>query len=255
MTPGPRPRSSLPAPSGPSGPAGEPAGAWPAGRDARLALFDLDHTLLSGDSDVLWCDFLMDAGVLERAAFQPRNDEMARHYRDGSVTAQDFCAFYVSTLAGRTLEEWMPWCRRFMAEVVAPRIPASARELVESHRQRGDRLVMTTATNRVLTALTAQHLGIADLLATEVEVVDGCCTGRPAGVLNMREGKVARLAAWLAEQGLAGAEALADATFYSDSSHDLPLLQAVGRPIAVDPDERLRAHATTAGWRVIELRR
>ena len=219
-----------------------------------LALFDLDHTLLTGDSDVLWCEFLMDSGVLDRAAFQPRNDDMARRYADGSVSAQDFCEFYVSTLAGRTLAEWRPWCERFLDQVVAPRIPASARALVESHRARGDRLVMTTATNRVLTELTAQHLTIDDLLATEVEIADGRCTGRTSGMLNMREGKVARLGSWLGEQALP-ASALADATFYSDSANDLPLLQAVGRPVVVDPDARLRQHAVAAGWPVMELPR
>jgi len=220
----------------------------------RLALFDLDHTLLSGDSDVLWCEFLMGHGLLDRAAFEPRNADMARRYGDGSVSAAEFCDFYVSTLAGRTLAEWRPWCERFLKEVIAPRIPASARALVESHRGRGDRLVITTATNRVLTELTAQHLNIDDLLATEVEVVDGRCSGRTRGVLNMREGKVACLQAWLAGQQLP-AWLLGAAVFYSDSANDLPLLRAVGEPVAVDPDIRLRAQASAAGWRVVELQR
>ena len=220
----------------------------------QLALFDLDHTLLTGDSDVLWCDFLMDEGVLDRAAFKARNDDMANRYGEGRVSAQEFCEFYVSTLAGRSLAEWRPWCERLLNEIVAPRIPASARALVESHRALGHRLVMTTATNRVLTELTAAHLGIADLLATEVEVVGGVCTGRTRGVLNMRDGKVTRSRAWLIEQGLP-VEALTDATFYSDSSNDLALLQAVGRPVVVDPDARLRAHARAAGWPLMELPR
>jgi HAD superfamily hydrolase (TIGR01490 family) len=218
----------------------------------RLALFDLDHTLLSGDSDELWCEFLMDEGLLDRAEFAPRNAEMARRYADARVTAQEFCEFYVSTLAGRTLAEWRPLCERFLHEVVAPRIPPSAHALVDEHRARGDRLVLTTATNRVLTELTAQHLRIGDLIATEVEVVDGRCTGRTLGTLNMREGKVERLRAWLGEQGLPGA-LLGDAVFHSDSSNDLALLGAVAEPVVVDPDARLRQHALVAGWRVLEL--
>ncbi len=220
----------------------------------RLALFDLDHTLLSGDSDVLWCEFLMDKGILDRAEFAPRNAEMARRYGEGSVSAAEFCEFYVSTMAGRSLADWRPWCERFLVDVIAPRIPASARALVETHRARGERVVMTTATNRVLTELTARHLGIDDLLATEVELIDGVCSGRTAGVLNMRDGKVTRLHAWLADRQLP-ADALGRATFYSDSSNDLPLLQAVARPVAVDPDARLRAHALAAGWSVLELAR
>jgi HAD superfamily hydrolase (TIGR01490 family) len=221
---------------------------------ARLALFDLDHTLLSGDSDVLWCEFLIDEGLLERAEFAPRNAEMARRYADASVSAEAFCEFYIGSLAGRTPAEWRPLCERFVAELVVPRIPPAAHALVEMHRERGDRLVLTTATNRLLTEPTARHLRIADLIATEVALDAGRCSGRSAGTLNMREGKLLRLQAWLAEQGLASAR-LADAVFYSDSSNDLPLLSAVGEPVAVDPDARLRAHAGARGWRVIELAR
>ena len=224
----------------------------------RLALFDLDHTLLSGDSDVLWCEFLMDAGLLERAEFEPRNREMTRRYGEGSVGAQEFCDFYVATLSGRSLAEWRPWCERFVAEVVVARIPAAAEALVEAHRACGDRLVLTTATNRVLTEPTARHLRIDDLLATEV-AFDGVgeaarCSGRTLGVPNMREGKLTRMRAWLQAQGLPAA-ALGRAVFYSDSVNDLPLLQAVGEPVAVDPDARLRAHALAAHWRVIDLPR
>jgi len=220
----------------------------------RLALFDLDHTLLSGDSDVLWCEFLMDQGMLDRAEFTPRNAEMARRYAEASVSAQAFCEFYVSTLAGRSLAEWRPWCDRFLAEVIAPRIPPAAHALVESHRDRGDRLVLTTATNRVLTELTARHLRIDHLLATEVELADGRCTGRTAGVLNMREGKVERLLAWLAEQQLSPS-LMREAVFYSDSANDLPLLLAVAEPTAVDPDPALGRHAVKAGWPVLRLSR
>ena len=220
----------------------------------RLALFDLDHTLLSGDSDVLWCDHLIAEGWLDRAEFELRNADMARRYRDAAVSAQEFCDFYVSTLAGRTPAEWRPVCERFLNQVVAPLIPSSAHALVASHRERSDRLVLTTATNRVITELTAQHLGIADLIATEVELDDGRCTGKASSTLNMREGKVARLRAWLHEQGLA--QSLLDAAvFYSDSSNDLPLLRAVAEPVVVDPDARLRQHALAAGWRVLELKR
>ncbi len=220
----------------------------------RLALFDLDHTLLSGDSDELWCEFLMDEGLLDRAEFGPLNADMARRYHAAGVSALEFCEFYAATLAGRTLAEWRPICRRFLDQVVASRIPVSAHALVDSHRARGHRLVLTTATNRVLSELTAQHLQIDDLIATEVEVVGGICTGRTAGVLNMREGKVVRLRAWLAAQRLPAA-LLHEAVCYSDSSNDLPLLQTVAEPVVVDPDASLRRHAQEAGWSILELAR
>jgi HAD superfamily hydrolase (TIGR01490 family) len=220
----------------------------------RLALFDLDHTLLSGDSDVLWCEFLMNEKLLDRGEFELQNAQMARRYREAVVSAQEFCDFYVGTLAGGTLGQWRPVCERFLRDIVAPRIPASARELVEWHRTRGHRLVLTTATNRVLTELTAQHLQIDDLIATEVQLLDGRCTGKTTGTLNMREGKVERLRMWLRDKGYPP-ETLKDATFYSDSSNDLPLLRAVGEPVAVDPDPHLREQALAFGWAIRELAR
>jgi len=236
------------------GPAWERPGARPAASDSRLALFDLDHTLLSGDSDVLWCEYLMQLGLLDRAAFAPRNADMALRYADHSVTVQEFCDFYASTLAGRSIAEWRPVCERFLRDVVAPLIPSAAHALVESHRQQGHRLVLTTATNRVLCELTAQHLGIAALLATEVETSDGVCTGRTLGTPNMREGKLTRLRAWLREMHLP-ASLIDGAVFYSDSANDLPLLRAVGEPVVVDPDARLQAVARSLRWRELSLDR
>lgn len=220
----------------------------------RLALFDLDHTLLSGDSDVLWCEFLMDQGLLPRADFEVRNADMARRYQQGTVTPQEFCNFYVGTLAGRSPVEWHPWRERFLSGVVVPRIPASALELVERHRRMDDILVLTTATNRFITELTARYLGMPHLIATEAQLVSGQFTGRTDAVLNMREGKVLRMHEWLAAQGLAQSM-LDDAHFYSDSANDLPLLRAVGHAVAVDPDAILLRAATEAGWPVIQLTR
>lgn len=223
-----------------------------------LALFDLDHTLLSGDSDVLWCRFLVDAGVLP-AEHLARNAEMEAAYRAGSVSAEAFSAFYAGTLAGRTAAQWAPWLDRFLAEQVWPRMPAAALALVQSHRVQGHTLVLTTATNRLITDRTAAALGIGHLIATEVGCApDGRCTGRPVGTLNMREGKLTRLHAWLAAQGLDAAARqarLAQAHFYSDSINDRPLLAAVGHPVAVDPDERLQAEAQRQGWPVLRLDR
>ena len=218
----------------------------------KLALFDLDHTLLDGDSDVLWCDFLVERGVLDRATFSARNAAMARDYQAGTVGVQAFCDFYGSTLAGRTAAQWEPLRGGFLRDVVAPRIGAAARALVRRHQEEGALVVLTTATNRFITELTAQELGIAHLIATDCEVAaDGRFSGRTQGTLNMREGKVLRLHGWLAARG----QALADfeSWAYSDSSNDLPLLGAVQHAVAVHPDAHLAAEAARCGWPVLRL--
>jgi HAD superfamily hydrolase (TIGR01490 family) len=162
----------------------------------KLALFDLDHTLLSGDSDVLWCSFLVKQGVLDRSLLE-RNADMEARYTAGTVTPTDFCTFYAATLAGHDAAYWLPWRERFLLEVVRPLICADARALLQRHRDAGDTLVLTTATNRVVTAFTATDLGIEHLLATEVEERDGVYTGRLRGKPNMRRGKVDRLQQWM----------------------------------------------------------
>lgn len=220
----------------------------------KLAVFDLDHTLLSGDSDALWCEFLLARGLLDRAKFAERNAQVDQGYRAGSITTLEFSEFYLSTLAGRSRDQLGALRDAFMSECIVPRIPASARELVESQRRDSALLVMSTATNRYLTELTAVELGLEHLIATEPEEVDGVFSGRSRGVLNMREGKVMRLREWLAQRSLPS-ELLPQASFYSDSMNDLPLLQAVREPIVVDPDARLLAHAQAQGWKVLRLAR
>ena len=223
-----------------------------APRLQRLAIFDLDHTLLRGDSDVLWCEFLMDEGLLDRASFEPRNLQMDRDYRAGTVSTHDFCRFYVGTLAGRSAADWQPLRERFWRERVQPCLYPGAAALLQQHRERGDALLMSTATNRFITELTAAGLGFDQLLATECEVdAQGRFTGGTTGTLNMRAGKVDRLKAWLAERG----QVLADVhtLFYSDSMNDLPLLEQVNEPVVTNADDRLLALATQRGWRRLNL--
>jgi HAD superfamily hydrolase (TIGR01490 family) len=218
----------------------------------RLTLFDLDHTLLDGDSDVLWCEFLIDLGLLERAEFAARNADMEARYKAGTVGMAEFANFYIGTLAGRSPEIWEPMRLRFLREIVIPRIPAAARKLVQDHLVAGDLVVMTTATNRFITELTARHFEVEHLLATECELRDGVFTGHSEGTLNMREGKVLRLRAWLEARGLDIDQM--QSTAYSDSINDLPLLQSVELPVVVDPDAKMRAIAEQHGWRVVSLR-
>ena len=222
---------------------------------SALALFDLDNTLLTGDSEVLWVEYLLAQGLLD-SALAARNAEMDRRYRAGDAAPAEFCEFFASTFAGRTPTDWAPVRAAFMADVILPRIPAAARELVAQHRRRGDLLVLTTATSQFLVEPTAQALGFAHLIATELaQHDDGRFAGRTRGTLNMREGKVARLHEWLVARGEAPDAALAGAFFYSDSINDLPLLLAVGQPVAVDPDPRLALQAQARQWPVLRLAR
>lgn len=222
-------------------------------RPILLTLFDLDHTLLDGDSDVLWCEFLMQRGELDRTTFEPLNRRMEREYRTGTVSPQAFCEFYVGTLAGRSRERSETLRREFLDQMIAPRIGAAAHALVARHRSAGELVVLTTATNRFITELTAAHLGLPHLIATECETdSEGRFTGRIAGTLNMREGKVSRLHQWLAMQGIEPQEC--ETTFYTDSINDLPLLLTVRKPMVVNPDLRLAAEAAERGWSVLNLR-
>jgi len=222
--------------------------------NTRLAIFDLDNTLLTGDSDVLWCDFLIERGRLDADTFAAANADMEHRYQAGTATAQEFCAFYVSLLKGIAHRDGEVLRRQFFNEWIRPRITDDARAMVEKHRAMGEVLILTTATNRFITELTARDLGIEHLIAIETEVVDDVFTGKTIGVLNMREGKVTRMVQWLEAQGWAES-LIKEATFYSDSINDLPLLSAVANPVAVDPDSKLAHEARVRGWPTVKLRR
>lgn len=219
----------------------------------HLALFDLDGTLLSGDSEALWCAFLIDQGLLD-PGFGAKSDEVSRQYVAGTVNPKAFCDFYASTVEGRRVADLQPIRERFLQQVIRPRIPDDSRRLLQQHRDAGHTLVLTTATNRVVSELTAHDLGVDHYLCTELEQVDGQFSGRTAGALNMRAGKVERLRRWLAETGQPDA-LLKEAHFYTDSINDLALLSVVRQPTVVDPDARLESAALRKGWNILRLRR
>lgn len=220
----------------------------------KLALFDLDNTLLTGDTDALWCEFLIERGLVDARTFASQSREMERRYRAGVATAEEFCGFYVSTLGGKSPRQWAESRDEFFRQWILPRIPDAARAMVDAHRARDEMLVLTTATNKFLTELTAREFGIENLLATEMEQTDEVFTGKTTGVLNMRHGKVKRLLEFLKTRDLS-AVLLHDATFYSDSINDLALLEAVMFPVAVDPDDKLLAEALARGWKIMKLDR
>ncbi len=216
----------------------------------RLALFDLDNTLLGGDSDHAWGDYLCERGILDGDAYKSRNDAFYQVYLAGRLNITDYLNFSLEILGRTEMAQLEQWHREFMRDCVEPIILAKGEALLAEHRAAGDKLVIITATNRFVTGPIAARLGVETLLATECEMADGRYTGRTTDVPCFREGKVTRLERWLAETGLS----LEGASFYSDSLNDLPLLERVTRPVAVDPDPKLRAEAERRGWPVISLR-
>lgn len=219
----------------------------------KLALFDLDNTLLAGDSDYEWGQFLVDRGVLDRDSYEAQNAAYFEQYKAGTLDIHEYLGFALRPLAEHSAEELARWHEDFMRTRIAPMISEPARALVRKHVARGDLCAIVTATNSFVTAPIARAFGIAHLIATEPESRDGRFTGRVMGTPCFREGKIARVDAWLAASGrpLSG---FAESTFYSDSHNDLPLLERVSRPVAVDPDPQLAAEAARRGWPVISLR-
>jgi HAD superfamily hydrolase (TIGR01490 family) len=219
----------------------------------KLVLFDLDNTLLAGDSDYEWGQFLVDLGVLERAEYEAQNREFYEQYVAGTLDIHEFLGFALRPLAQHSSAELARWHADFMRSRILPMIGAKARALVERHAAAGELCALVTATNSFVTGPIAREFGIAHLIATEPEAVDGRFTGRVAGTPCFREGKVLRVEQWLGRLGLSWA-ALAQSAFYSDSHNDLPLLERVTHPVAVDPDETLEAEARRRGWPVVSLR-
>jgi len=219
----------------------------------NLTLFDLDNTLLSCDSDYEWGQFLVDRGVLQREEYEAQNAAFYEQYKAGTLDIHEFLGFALRPLAEHAPAELERWHADFMATRIRPAISGPAKKLVRDHLAAGDLCAVITATNSFVTGPIAREFGIPHLVATEPERAAGRFTGRVAGVPCFREGKITRLDAWLAAQGRRLGEFPAS-TFYSDSHNDLPLLERVTRPVAVDPDEKLAAEAARRGWQVLSLR-
>jgi HAD superfamily hydrolase (TIGR01490 family) len=218
-----------------------------------IALFDLDHTLLTLDSDEAWVEFLIDERILDRGEYERANHDLVARYRAGQATSIEFSYFYMSTLAGRDPALLDAWHATYLERKIRPAISRAARELLAKHRSAGHLMVLTTATGRFIVAGIARELGFDNVIATEPEMKDGRYTGKVVGTPNMREGKVTRLEAWLAERGLR-LDGFSQSWFYSDSVNDLPLLMRVTHPVAVNADPSLAALAGAERWPQIELR-
>lgn len=215
-----------------------------------LAIFDLDNTLLAGDSDHAWGEFLVERGLVEAGWYKAQNDRFYADYCRGELDVIAYSEFVFAVLAREEVSTLNAWHRDFMAHKVRAMILPKGRELLVRHREAGHRLLIITATNRFITAPIAAELGVSDLLATEPEMRDGRYTGKVAGIPCFQHGKIERLQQWLQENN----ESAEGCWFYSDSRNDIPLLEFASQPVAVDPDEPLRAHAASNSWPVMSLR-
>lgn len=216
----------------------------------RLALFDLDNTLLAGDSDHAWGEFLCQRGIVDAETYRARNDAFYQDYLAGELDVLAYQNFCQELLGRSEIAQLQQWQAEFMRDHIEPIVLVKGEALVRQHHEAGDRVVIITATNRFITGPIAARLGVDTLLATECEMFDGRYTGRLTDVPCFQEGKVTRIERWLAESG----QSLEGAYFYSDSRNDLPLLERVSHPVAVDPDATLRQIAEQRGWDIISLR-
>ena len=214
-----------------------------------LALFDLDNTLLSDDSDYQWGQFLVAKGLVDGETHTQRNDEFYQKYQNGTLDIHEFCAFSFASLACRDMEELAELHKEFMQDYIEPKISKKSKALIAQHEAMGHTLMVITATNSFVTRPIVTAFGIDNLIAIEPKIENGRYTTEIEGVPSFKEGKVTRLEAWLAEND----ETLEDSYFYSDSHNDLPLLERVTYPIAVDPDTKLEAVAREREWDIISL--
>jgi HAD superfamily hydrolase (TIGR01490 family) len=222
--------------------------------DRGLALFDLDHTLIPIDSDVMWAEHLVKLGVVDSAWHSKRNDYFYEQYKQGTLDIDEFLTFQLAPLGAHSRSTLESWRTEFLQTQVMPNLLSAAKDLVAKHQAAGDLVAIVTATNEFITRPIADAFGVDHLIATLVETkTDGEFTGRHAGLPSFREGKIVRVAQWLAEQEDCLLQDFATSTFYSDSLNDLPLLAQVTHPVATNPDPTLLAHAQAQGWPVLRL--
>ncbi len=219
----------------------------------ELVLFDLDNTLLAGDSDFEWAQYLISRGVLDKEVYEARNQEFFDQYKAGTLDIFEFLDFQLKPLARHSREQLDAWHQEFMDTRIRPMMTPQSVALVKKHLDSGAIVAIVTATNSFVTGPIARAFGIPHLIATIPAQENGVFTGKPRGMPAFKAGKIERVENWLESLGLCWGS-FTRSWFYSDSHNDLPLLGKVSEPVAVDPDDTLRAHATAQGWPVISLR-
>ena len=219
----------------------------------RLAIFDLDNTLLGGDSDHAWGEYLIHAGLVDADEHRRRNDGFYAQYKQGVLDMNEYLEFAIAPVVGFSRDRLNALHEEFMQLFVEPMMLPAARQLVDRHKADGDLCLIVTATNRFVTQPIADRLGVHDLIATDLEEKAGVYTGKISGIPCFKAGKITKLGDWLKARGDRSLS-LDHSIFYSDSFNDIPLLEAAAEAVAVDPDDTLRVHAQRKGWPIISLR-
>jgi len=214
-----------------------------------LAIFDLDHTLLNGDSDYLWGEYMVETGIVSEQEYRARNEQFYRDYQRGTLDNDRYLEFALEPLTHYSIEELYAWRNDYVEAWIKPIIAPGARELLDSHRSRSHELLIISATHLFVTEPIAQMLGVQTVLATAPEIIDNRYTGRFLGTPTYQEGKVTVLKEWLNSSN----HDLDGSYFYSDSINDISLLELVDIPVAVNPDEELKAIAQARNWKMIDL--
>jgi HAD superfamily hydrolase (TIGR01490 family) len=221
----------------------------------NLTIFDLDNTLLADDSDFLWGQFLVKNNWVDADYYAVKNQHFYDQYKEGCLNINEFLEFSLKPLSEHKSEQLDRLHQEFMSSEIIPIITDKAKQLIKQHRDKGDYLLIVTATNLFVTQPIAEYLGMDDIIATVPEKIDGEYTGKVSGIPSFQEGKVKRLEQWLENHTeLSLNNVLNNSYFYSDSINDLPLLEKVTNPVAVDPDDKLKQQALNNGWRIISLR-
>lgn len=215
-----------------------------------LAIFDLDETLLAGDSDQSFGQFLVDQGMVDATHYKAENDRFHEDYKRGELDIQAYLSFCLAVLTKHPLEALLSLRQRYVETIIKPMLLPKGLEVIQAHREKGDFILMISATNEFVVRPIADLMGVDHLLATRVEMIEGQYTGKPTGVPCFQAGKITNLEQWLKGSD----HEWAGATFYSDSRNDIPLLSRVDHPVAVDPDDVLRQHAIAHGWSIVSFR-
>jgi HAD superfamily hydrolase (TIGR01490 family) len=216
----------------------------------NLAIFDLDNTILNGDSDYSWINFLIEKRLVDKDEYERKNKYFYNQYYQGKLNYDEWAEFALTTIKGKKPEEIEDILSKFLSEIIEPMINIYALKLLHDHTHNNDIMLLASATNSVIVEPIAKRLGFKNIVSTQVEIIDEIYTGKVLGIPALSEGKLIKVKEWMLQNSI---ESFDNTSFYSDSINDLPLLAVVSKPVAVNPDDMLREECRKRSWEIIDL--